>query len=73
MTSDDDDDNDTCDVESVGKASNSRCTSAQSLKQVPLADKENHPVEERNHLMKIPQLAKNIVLYLNGHLEDIIL
>ena len=73
MTSDDDDDNDTCAVEGVGKASNSRCTSAQSLKQDPLADKENHPVEERNHLMKIPQLTKNIVLYLNGRLEDIIL
>lgn len=59
----------TCAVESVGKASNSRCTSA--LKQDPLADKENHPIEERNHLMKIPQLTKNIVLYSNGRLEDI--
>lgn len=73
MTPDDDDDNDTCAVESVGKASDCRCTSAQSIKQDPLADKENHPVEERNHLMKIPQLTKKIVLYLNGRLEDIIL
>ena len=73
MTSDDEDDNDTCAVESVGKASDSRCTSVQSIKQDPLADKENHPVEEHNHLMKIPQLTKNIVLYLNGRLEDVIL
>ena len=46
MISDNDDDYDNCAIVSVGKASNSRRTSAHSLKQDPLANKENDPVEE---------------------------
>ena len=62
MISDDDDDNDhNCAVESVGKVSHSRCTSTQSLKQDPLANKENDPFQEPGgRFSKVPKTFRAI-------------